>query len=506
MPSTAPPLVARVPCADPGAALRALEPLPHAFAFHSSLVREDARWSFFGADPFRVCRGDDACARSLWRRLADRAPTLDEIASEAAVPFTGGVVGYWAYDFGRRLERLPSHAADDLSLPEAVLGFYDVVGAFDHARGTCWLFSSGRPEEGARGATRAATRLAFFAERLGRAATGPAAEGLPELVAAPAPRLAGDTAPRVARSTFTPSGYRRAVEAVKEHIARGDIFQANLSQRWTMTLAAAHDAATRHGAASVVPARGASAAFRPVALALAAALAERSPSPYAAYFDAGDHAIVSASPERFLQLQGGAVETKPIKGTRPRGADLAADARLAAELLASPKDRAENVMIVDVLRNDLGRVCVHGSVETPTLCALERFPQVHHLVSTVTGRLHSRHDAFDLLHACFPGGSITGAPKIRAMEIIDALEPVRRHIYTGALGYIGWNGNADWNIAIRTALVTPGAVHFAAGGGITADSDPDAEYAETLHKAEGLRAALSQVLGPVRLEPRAVHA
>src|SRR6185503_20838609 len=226
------------------------------------------------------------------------------------------------------------------------------------------------------------------------------------------------------------------------------------------------------------------------AIALFRALAERSPAPFSASFDAGDHAIASASPERFIALRGGHVETRPIKGTRPRGVDATEDRALADELLASPKDRAENVMIVDVLRNDLGRVCEIGSVETPELCALESFPQVHHLTSTVVGRLREGLDAFDLLAACFPGGSITGAPKIRAMEILDEIEPVRRHIYTGSLGYVDWTGDADWNVAIRTALVTPEALHFAAGGGITADSDPELELQETLHKAEGMRSAI----------------
>jgi para-aminobenzoate synthetase component 1 len=195
------------------------------------------------------------------------------------------------------------------------------------------------------------------------------------------------------------------------------------------------------------------------------------------------------------------VETRPIKGTRPRSPDEAEDRALRQSLLASAKDRAENVMIVDVLRNDLGRVCETGTVETAALCELESFPQVHHLVSTVRGTLRDELDAFDLLHACFPGGSITGAPKIRAMEILESLEPVRRHLYCGSIGYVDWRGDADWNIAIRTALATPHAVHLAAGGGITADSDPDEEFLETLHKAEGLSRALESALGPVSLAP-----
>jgi para-aminobenzoate synthetase component 1 len=292
------------------------------------------------------------------------------------------------------------------------------------------------------------------------------------------------TAP--ARSTFARDDYCRAVERIREHIRCGDIFQANLSQRWT------------------VPVEGC--APETLASALFELLSLVSPAPHAAFLSLGDHAIASASPERFFELRGRQVETRPIKGTRPRGATPQADAALRAALEASVKDRAENVMIVDVLRNDLGRVCEAGSVRAERLCEVETFPQVFHLTSTVTGTLREGLDALDLMTACFPGGSITGAPKIRAMEILEALEPVRRHIYTGSLGYLDWRGDADWNIAIRTALVTGHAVHFAAGGGITADSDPDAEYRETLHKAEGMRLALGDLLGPLSLEPAAVHA
>jgi len=283
------------------------------------------------------------------------------------------------------------------------------------------------------------------------------------------------------QSTHTPQAWARDVLQVQEHIRAGDIFQANLTQRWKLD--------------------------HPSALALAPALYEaltqHSPAPFSAYLDLGDHALLSASPERFLELRGSHVETRPIKGTRPRGVTPEEDARLAAELQASAKDRAENVMIVDVLRNDLGRVCEVGTVEAAGVCELETFPQVHHLTSTVTGRLRDGLDAFDLLHACFPGGSITGAPKIRAIEIIESLEPVRRHAYTGAIGWLGWNGDADWNIAIRTAIATERALVFNAGGGITADSDPAAEYREALDKAEGMRLAFSAVLGEITLAPPA---
>ncbi|MFI5372416.1 MAG: anthranilate synthase component I family protein, partial [Candidatus Eisenbacteria bacterium] len=330
-----------------------------------------------------------------------------------------------------------------------------------------WLFSTGLPLQEPLQRGRAEQRLEQFQRLLG--------SGRRTTARLPRP---GDR-PLTPHCTFTPERYRAAVEEVKHAIAAGDLFQANLSQRWTLP--------TGDTDPSVV------------ALALFESLDLSSPAPYAAYLGATDHAVVSASPERFLELRGRRVETRPIKGTRPRGADEAEDTRLRHELLESAKDRAENVMIVDVLRNDLGRVCEPGSVSTPVLCELETFAQVHHLVSTVTGDLAPGRDAFDLLDACFPGGSITGAPKIRAMELIDALEPVRRHVAFGSIGYLDWRGDADWNIAIRTALVTERDIHFAAGGGITADSDPEAEYQETLHKAEGMRRALERLVGPVRL-------
>jgi para-aminobenzoate synthetase component 1 len=460
------PLVEEIRLSDPMAAGRALAHLPHPFLLHSAAVDERARWSFFGADPFAVFRGGDYDrARAMWRHL--RAQMLASDPIPTLVPFTGGVVGYWAYDFGRRLERIPELARDDLGLPDVLLGFYDVVGAFDHETRQAWLFSSGLPlDEGLRPG-RADDRLAQFVELLsaGRRTAPPLAPRREQVLHPP--------------STFAADRYLEAVERVKGFIRAGEIYQANLSQRWSIPVDHA-DPTT-------------------LALALSESLELHSPAPYAAFLGAGDHAIASASPERFLELRGHQVQTRPIKGTRPRGADADEDARLRAELLASDKDRAENVMIVDVLRNDLGRVCETGSVTVDGLCELEVFPQVFHLTSTVSGILRQDRDAFDLLHACFPGGSITGAPKIRAMEILEGLEPLRRHLYTGSIGYIDWGGDADWNIAIRTALVTPTAVHVSAGGGITADSDAESEYRETLHKAEGLRVALERVVGPIEL-------
>ncbi len=440
-----------------------------AFVLRSSLAESGdarARWTLFGAEPFAAFRGGDhSTALAAFHAFAARgAASLRDALGTLGAPFAGGAVGYWAYDFGRRFERLPTIARDDLGLPEFVLALYDTIGVHDHATGRTWLCATGLPADGHDRTVRAHARTDAWRAVL--------ESPLPPRVGTPTAR-----AERTAHSTFDADAYRTGVEVVREAIRRGDLFQANLSQRWRLALP--------HAADLVVP--------------LDEALRHCTPSPFAATLALGDHTVWSASPERFLRVTGRTVETRPIKGTRPRGTDETSDAALADDLRASVKDRAENVMIVDVLRNDLGRVCTPGSVRVPELCALERFPQVWHLTSTVTGALRDDVSAFDLLHACFPGGSITGAPKIRAMELLETLEPVRRHLYTGAIGWVGWNGDADWNIAIRTAVGTRDAIVWSAGGGITADSDPDAEYRESLTKGAGLRLALEHALGPVRL-------
>ena len=292
-------------------------------------------------------------------------------------------------------------------------------------------------------------------------------ERFEEMPAEP-PRPAHLPPAAIADSTFTAASYRRAVERVKEHIFAGDVYQVNLSQRFRLPLAGEpFDAYLR--------------------------MRHVNPAPFAAYLNFPGMQVLSASPERFLHLDPATrrIETRPIKGTRPRGATAAADARLRAELLASAKDRAENVMIVDLERNDLGRVADIGSVRVTELAALQELPSVFHLVSTVEARLRDDRDAVDLLLATFPGGSITGAPKIRAMQIIDDIEPTARGVYTGAIGRFGYDGSLDLNIAIRTAVCVDGTAYVQAGGGIVADSDPEAEYQETLHKARALLAALS---------------
>jgi para-aminobenzoate synthetase component 1 len=428
-------------------------------------VGGQGRYSFLGAEPagwFRS-RGDEneLCwggRRASWRgdpfdtvrRILARRPLL---ASEGAPPFVGGAVGYFGYDLRYYIERLPRRGQDDLGLPDCFLGFYDAVLAYDHGTGQL-LVCSDTPGS--------ARQMVEFGERL-TSPPAPPRSGEGRKNGPDAWEATGDSGSL--RGNFTRPAYLRAVRRVLDYIAAGDIYQVNLSQRFS----------TR---------------FTEEPFALYERLRRQSPAPFAAYLDMGELAILSASPERFLRIAGREVRTRPIKGTRPRGATPAEDERLAAELLASAKDRAELVMIVDLERNDLGRVCEYGSVRVPELIRLETHPTVFHLVATVTGRLRPEVTPVDCLRACFPGGSITGAPKIRAMEIIEELEPTHRGPYTGAIGYLGWDGSCDLNIAIRTLTLAGGEAHFQVGGGIVADSDPDAEYEETLHKGRALMRAL----------------
>ncbi len=344
------------------------------------------------------------------------------------------------------------------------MGLYDWTLAWDHVEGRCWLISTGLPEPGERGRERAAARAAWVRRRL----EAPA----PALPAAPVPGPATGGPPTYAvaglpgvRSTFSREQFVSAVARTREYVLAGDIFQANLSQRFE----------------APVPDHP---------FALYSRLRTRNAAPFSAYFDFGDAVAVSASPERFLRARDGGVETRPIKGTSSRGVNPRHDSALGEALFESEKDRAENVMIVDLLRNDLSKVCEDGSVEVPELCRIERYATVHHLVSTVVGRLRPELGPVELLRAVWPGGSITGAPKVRAMEIIAELEPTRRGLYTGSLGYLSFSGALDLSIAIRTFVARNGRAFFQAGAGIVADSDPEREYDETLLKALGMAAAL----------------
>jgi para-aminobenzoate synthetase component 1 len=425
--------------------------LPDLLLLDSAARGPTGRYSYLTADPVRVFRSrvpGDALAEAR----SAMAP-YGTLRIDGLPPFQGGLAGLIGYDQGRVYERLPAPRADDLDVPDVWLGLYDWVIAWDHETGEAWLISSGLPERGAAAARRAAARARAVLALIAGAPRPERATSAPRNAEAPA-------------SNFTRAEYMRAVARVREYILAGDVFQVNLSQRFEAALTASP-------------------------LELYRRLRARNPAPYSAFLDGGDFQVMSASPERFLRVDGDRVETRPIKGTRPRDADPARDAALARELASSPKDQAENVMIVDLLRNDLSRVCRPGSVQVPALLTLETLPTVHHLVSTVTGHLEPACDAFDLLRAAFPGGSITGAPKVRAMEIIAELEPVRRSVYCGSIGYFSLSGDMDTSIVIRTYLATGGRVCFHAGGGIVADSDPALEYEETLHKARALLEALA---------------
>ena len=429
------------------------------------------RYSFIGSDPFLVIstRGSDiTITRGTEKNTLDGNPfdvvnnllKVYHLDSESSpVPFTGGAVGYFSYDLCHFIERLPGTALDDLQLPECYLGFYDLVIAFDNLQSKTYIISTGFPEEKEpERLARARRRLDEVKRRLSDPSISP--------TAAPEMPVAAITEPVSLKGGFTHQEYVAAVEKARQYIIAGDIFEVNLSQRFETEL-------------SITP------------FELYQRLKQINPAPFACYLDFNQVTVVSASPERFLRVQGDRVETRPIKGTRPRGKTPDEDETLANDLLNSSKDRAENIMIVDLERNDLGRVCRFGTVKVTELALLEVFPTVFHLTSTIEGRLRDGLNSIDLLKATFPGGSITGAPKVRAMEIIDQLEPTRRSLYTGSIGYLGFNGDLDLNIAIRTFLIKGNTAYFQVGGAVVYDSDPEAEYQETLAKGKALIDALN---------------
>ncbi|WP_333822070.1 aminodeoxychorismate synthase component I [Pinisolibacter sp.] len=430
---------------------------PEALGEHARL----GRWSFVAADPwttFGVRNG-----RAFRDGVELPGAPLDELRALLAFedladaiadppPFAGGAIGYIGYDFGRRLERLPEPAESE-PVAEAIFGVYDVVLAFDHTENRARLISSGRPEttpEARR--RRAQARMDVFLMRLERSA---------EHRTGSVTRL--DFRPTIPRET-----HEARVAAAIEHVLAGDVFQVNLAQRFAAPLPEGFDALAFHGR-----------------------LRTANPAPFSAYLDFDELRVASSSPERFLELRGGRIEARPIKGTARRSDDPTEDALAAARLVASEKDRAENVMIVDLMRNDLSKVCDDASIEVPVLCGIESYAGLHHLVSVVTGRLAEGRDAIDALAAAFPGGSITGAPKIRAQEIITALEGHGRGVYCGSIGWIGHDGAMDLDIAIRTVIFRAGEATFSVGGGITALSEPSAEYEETLTKAARILVAAS---------------
>lgn len=453
---------------------RHLSQLPGCVWLDSSQVSPQlGRYSYLAADPFITLRVDKPFAAALdsVSRLCERfyQPTLPELP-----PFQGGWMGWLGYELGGCFERLPPFRHNEFQLPLAALGLYDVVLAWDHQRGQSWIISQGWPR-----ADRARERLAYrrlqqFVSLLER--QPPAKIGPPITAAGTWPLAANRLAPQFPTrwsnnwtSNFSSSGFRDAVARAVEYVHAGDIFQVNLAQRLL------HKA-------------------RCSAAELALHLRTTNPAPFAGYADFGRVQVVSTSPERFLTLQAGQIETRPIKGTRPRMSDPVADQGIAQLLRTSPKDRSENVMIVDLLRNDLSRVAEPDSVRVSQLCELEGYRYVWHLVSAIQARLASGRTPVDLIKATFPGGSITGAPKIRAMEIIAELEPTCRGPYCGSLGYISCAGDMDLNILIRTVTACDGWWQVPVGGGIVADSQPGLEEQETWHKAEGILRAIDQLV------------
>lgn len=463
------PVVEELAWVDPEAAFLPHGQTPGAIWLDSAdQEHHAARYSFIACAPYatiaiadwQAAAGFQALDTEL-KRFGDIWDGLDPEIDALLPPFRGGAAGLFGYDLAYGLEDLPPNEApfsvDELHVPAMVQGLYSDVLAFDHQTRRCFIIATGLPATSPAARTDAANRaVTTWKARL---------QGVPS---APLPAPADAPPPATPlTSNFTRARYCGQVAATVDAILNGDIFQANLAQCFTAQLHPKDDG-----------------------FAYYRRLRRTSPAPFAAYACFDGFALASASPERFLHCAAGLMETRPIKGTEPRGQTPQEDADIAARLEASAKNRAENVMIVDLLRNDLAKTCADHSVSVPQLCALESFSNVHHLVSTVRGRLQPTKTPLDALRAAFPGGSITGAPKIRAMQIIAAGESCRRGPSYGAIGFIGFDGRMDTNIIIRTAIVKQNEIRFHAGGGIVADSDPQAEYVETLNKARGLMAAL----------------
>ncbi len=438
---------------------------PYSFFLDSGVYGKLGRYSFIGSRPFlifkskgqriEIIQGNESkiiqgnpfeILRCYYHRYKVDNPTT--------LPFVGGAVGYFGYDLNQQIEKLPSLKPDDVKIPDCILGFYDSVIIFDHLENQVFIAAAGLPEkEPSKALQYAETKILELKHRITTSSlTDKEIPQIPE----------GDV---LLTSNFTRESYLGAVRQALDYIYAGDIYQVNLSQRF-------------------------SANYFGDPISLYKNLREINPAPFASFLNFSDVVVLSSSPERFLKLTDGIVETRPIKGTRPRGLTTEEDLALREELQNSIKDQAELVMIVDLERNDLGRVCEPGSVQVTELFTVEEYATVFHLVATIRGQLKKDKDVIDLLKAAFPGGSITGAPKIRAMEIIEELETTKRNIYTGSIGYLGFDGDMDLNIVIRTIVIKDKKVYFQVGGGIVADSDPEKEYQETLDKAKALIRAL----------------
>ncbi|MDA8432656.1 MAG: anthranilate synthase component I family protein [Nitrospiraceae bacterium] len=445
---------------------------------------QTGRYSFIGFDPYLVLTVKDGLVevesggrktlstRKPLQRLRELLLAYRQEPVEDLPPFQGGAAGMLTYDFVHYLERLPKNAVDDLALPEAHFFMIDRLVAFDHKEEKSWVVVC----PGVRN-----TRLGYseiYADH--EFCVKEAEETLEQIVdrirrgdaSQPGKTVSGSGLPRPevnVRHDVAKGRYEEMVRKAKDYIAAGDIFQANLSLRVSAEVG------------GIEP------------WDLYTTLREVNPSPFSSFIDFGDYQIVSSSPERLVRVRDGVIDTRPIAGTRPRGRDSREDDAMRAELLLNEKERAEHIMLIDLERNDIGRVSDYGSVLVDELMVTEDYSHVMHIVSNVRGRLAEGKDCFDVIKATFPGGTITGVPKVRCMEIIDEIEPFRRGPYTGSLGYIGFNGNMDLNIIIRTFLVKDGMAYIQAGAGIVADSDPEREYYESLKKAEALIRTLERM-------------
>lgn len=406
------------------------------------------RYSFISSNPFKVLKyknNEENPLNNLQYELKKY-----KVKNNTHLPFVGGAVGYLSYDLGNYLEKLPKTAKDDTNVYDLYFGFYNYVIVIDHLEGKTYIATPDLDIE------KEKTILKLVEEKIKDAELRGIDNICYEEKNIDSIKL---------KSNFTKEEFKNAVKKVQNYIKQGDIYQANLTQRFSgKTNLSSYE--------------------------LYRDLRRISPAPFGAYLNFEGYNILSNSPERFIKCINNKIETRPIKGTRPRGINKEEDLRLQEELKNSEKDRAELLMIVDLERNDIGRISKIGSVKVPELFVIEPYANVNHLVATVVGEIEDNKDCIDVIKATFPGGSITGAPKIRAMEIIDELEPTQRNVYTGSIGYIGFNGDMDLNIAIRTIVKEDDNVYFQVGGGMTWDSNPDDEYQETLDKAKSIMKAL----------------
>lgn len=456
---------------------------PNSFLFESVKGPEKiARYSFIGLDPYLIFKVKNGSVEitTKGRRSVSSVPPLLRLKSlvtaykqkpiKSLPPFQGGAVGLLSYDFVQYLEKLPKTTKDDLKIPDAHFFMIDKLIAFDHKKEKAWIIVcpaardtdlgygymdvdwGEKYEEAIQQIEEISSKVQRFKSLKKEKTSG--------LLRFPASQL---------KYGLSKKQYMDMVKKTKEYIAAGDIFQANLSLRVSAEIG------------------------RTKPWELYKILRSINPSPFAGYIDFGDYQVVSSSPERLISLRDGIVETRPIAGTRPRGKDRQEDEKMRKELLLNEKERAEHIMLIDLERNDIGRVCDYGSVHVDELMITEDYSHVMHIVSNVRGNLAEGKTRFDAIKAAFPGGTITGVPKVRCMEIIDELEPVSRGPYTGSIGYIGFSGNMDLNIIIRTFLVKKGFAYVQAGAGIVADSDPEREYYESLKKAEALIKTLERI-------------